>query len=163
MNSELPARSKCVLNDHMNNMAADRHLFEYWISAAKPWGRIHSAVRGWQRRMVWQAVVSDSLLLKRLIDLAVASAALLALSPLFGLVVLVIKLDDRGPIFFCQQRVGLRGRTFAMWKFRSMRCDAEILKACLAQHNEIAGGVMFQDEEGSADHMRWQMVAQVLD
>jgi lipopolysaccharide/colanic/teichoic acid biosynthesis glycosyltransferase len=89
-------------------------------------------------------VVGGSLLFKRLIDLAVACAALLALSPLLGLAALLVKLEDRGPVFFCQRRVGLRGRTFAMWKFRSMRRDAETLKANLMQHNEMAGGVIFK-------------------
>jgi lipopolysaccharide/colanic/teichoic acid biosynthesis glycosyltransferase len=124
--------------------AADRHLFEYWSSAASPLGRVHIAVRSWRRRVVWQAVVGGSLFLKRLVDLVVASIALLALSPLLGLVAVLVKLEDRGSIFFCQSRVGLRGRTFAMWKFRSMRRDAEALKDQLAEHNEMAGGVIFK-------------------
>jgi lipopolysaccharide/colanic/teichoic acid biosynthesis glycosyltransferase len=127
-----------------SDAAADRDALEYWSKAATPMGRARIAVRSWGRRIVWHGVVGGSLLVKRTIDLAVASAALLALSPLLGLSALLVKLEDRGPVFFCQRRVGLRGRTFGMWKFRSMRRDAEALKASLTQRNEMAGGVIFK-------------------
>jgi len=107
-------------------------------------GRAHIAVRSWRRRILWQGVVGGSLLLKRVIDLAVASCALLALSPVLGLTAVLVKLEDGGPVFFRQKRVGFRGRLFSMWKFRSMRRDAEALKARLVQHNEMAGGVIFK-------------------
>jgi lipopolysaccharide/colanic/teichoic acid biosynthesis glycosyltransferase len=126
------------------HLAADRHVFEYWSQAATPVGRARIAARSWGRRIVWHGVVGGSLLLKRLIDLAVASSALLALSPILGLAALLIKLEDGGPVFFCQPRVGLRGRIFGIWKFRSMRRDAEALKARLIEHNEMAGGVTFK-------------------
>ena len=57
---------------------------------------------------------------KRLFDLAASSAGLLLLAPLFALVALLIKLDDRGPVFFRQERIGYRGRPFNIWKFRTM-------------------------------------------
>ena len=133
-----------ALDDRESPPAFDRHAFDYWSGAATPVGRARIAVRSWLRRIVWQGVVRGSRALKRLIDLAVACAALLALSPLLGLAALLIKLEDGGPIFFCQRRVGLRGRIFGMWKFRSMRRDAEALKARLAQQNEMAGGVTFK-------------------
>ncbi|CAN7472932.1 sugar transferase [Terrabacter sp. LjRoot27] len=58
---------------------------------------------------------------KRVFDVAVSGAALVALSPAFGVVSLVIRLDSRGPAFFRQERVGLNGRTFRIHKFRTMR------------------------------------------
>jgi exopolysaccharide biosynthesis polyprenyl glycosylphosphotransferase len=124
--------------------AADRQAFEYWTKAATPTGRARIILRSWTRRIVWQAVIGGSLLLKRTIDLVVAFLAVLALSPILGLAALLVKLEDHGPIFFCQKRVGLRGRVFGMWKFRSMRRDAEALKASLASQNEMAGGVIFK-------------------
>jgi len=63
---------------------------------------------------------------KRLFDLSVAVALLLFTLPLTLLVALLIRCDSRGPIFYLQQRVGLSGRTFTMYKFRSMVEDAEI-------------------------------------
>jgi exopolysaccharide biosynthesis polyprenyl glycosylphosphotransferase len=59
------------------------------------------------------------------LDLACALALLLATLPLLLLVALAIKLDSRGPIFYGQERVGLGGRRFTVYKFRSMRVDAE--------------------------------------
>jgi exopolysaccharide biosynthesis polyprenyl glycosylphosphotransferase len=79
--------------------------------------------------------------LKRLLDIAVSSVALLALSPLLLLVALAVKLTSRGSLLFRQERVGLHGRTFGMLKFRSMVSNAEALKAALTQQNEQAGPV----------------------
>jgi lipopolysaccharide/colanic/teichoic acid biosynthesis glycosyltransferase len=60
---------------------------------------------------------------KRLFDLATAGAALVALSPLFLLVAIAIKIDSPGPIFFSQLRHGQWNRPFRLWKFRSFRND----------------------------------------
>ena len=57
---------------------------------------------------------------KRVLDLFMASAGLLLLSPLFLLVAMAIKLDSRGPVVFSQRRSGFNGRTFRIYKFRSM-------------------------------------------
>lgn len=57
---------------------------------------------------------------KRVMDCLVAGVALLLLWPLFLIIALSIKLDDGGPAFFGQERVGRRGRPFRMWKFRTM-------------------------------------------
>ncbi len=59
-------------------------------------------------------------MVKRTIDFLVASLALLLISPLFALVAICIKLDSRGPVFFRQERVGRFGRTFRIFKFRTM-------------------------------------------
>ena len=71
-------------------------------------------------------VVSPSaLLLKRVLDV-VAAAVLLALTaPLMLLAALALRLDSPGPVFYRQVRVGLRGKLFTLWKFRSMQTDAE--------------------------------------
>jgi len=66
-----------------------------------------------------------SSLLKRSMDVAIAIAALLVLLPFFPLLVFLIKLEDKGPIFYRQERMGLDGKSFMIWKFRSMRTDAE--------------------------------------
>jgi exopolysaccharide biosynthesis polyprenyl glycosylphosphotransferase len=64
-------------------------------------------------------------MLKRAIDLAGASLGLIVLGPLLLVVALAILLTSGRPILYCQERVGLRGRIFRMYKFRSMRVDAE--------------------------------------
>ena len=60
---------------------------------------------------------------KRLADIVVAGALLIVLAPLFVLVAMVLKLSDRGAVFFAQRRSGLRGREFTIYKFRTMRAD----------------------------------------
>jgi Undecaprenyl-phosphate glucose phosphotransferase len=63
--------------------------------------------------------------LKRVFDLAVASLGVVVLSPVLLLVALWVKLDSKGPVLYAQERVGLNGRRFKMYKFRTMRSDAE--------------------------------------
>lgn len=62
---------------------------------------------------------------KRLFDLSLTLPALLILMPFWAAVALWIKLDSTGPIFFMQERVGLNGRIFRIFKFRTMCVDAE--------------------------------------
>lgn len=62
---------------------------------------------------------------KRLLDVVLSGAGLLGSAPLWALIALLIKLDDRGPVFYGQSRVGRGGRRFTGWKFRSMVPDAD--------------------------------------
>jgi len=62
---------------------------------------------------------------KRGSDLLIATAALTILSPIWLMIALLIKLDSRGPIFYKQERVGMDGRIFLFYKFRSMRAGAD--------------------------------------
>jgi len=64
-------------------------------------------------------------ILKRTIDLVAAAALLILLSPIWLALLLLIYLTSRGPVFFRQERVGLDGRRFTMYKFRSMKQAAE--------------------------------------
>ena len=66
-------------------------------------------------------------MIKRIFDASLAAAGLVASFPLWLLIPLAIKLEDGGPVFFPQQRVGQGGRVFMALKFRSMRPDAEAL------------------------------------
>jgi exopolysaccharide biosynthesis polyprenyl glycosylphosphotransferase len=76
---------------------------------------------------------------KTVFDTVVAGLGLLLLAPLFLLIAARIKLHDRGPVFFRQVRVGKDGRTFQVFKFRTMVVDAEGKKDELADSNEAAG------------------------
>jgi Undecaprenyl-phosphate glucose phosphotransferase len=64
-------------------------------------------------------------MVKRSMDLLIAAAALVVLVPFLPLVALAIWLEDRGPIFYRQERMGLDGKPFMIVKFRSMRINAE--------------------------------------
>jgi exopolysaccharide biosynthesis polyprenyl glycosylphosphotransferase len=77
-----------------------------------------------------------SLVGKTVMDLTLALFAIVAFLPLMAIVALCIKADDRGPVLFSQERIGLRGRTFRIWKFRSMAVDAESRRAELQAESE---------------------------
>ena len=62
---------------------------------------------------------------KRALDMLLAGAGLAVSAPLWLIIAVLIKMEDRGPVFFNQERVGLAGRRFAALKFRSMLPDAE--------------------------------------
>lgn len=78
---------------------------------------------------------------KRVMDILLSGAGLIILSPVLLLVALVIKGTSKGPVIFAQERVGLNGRPFQMYKFRSMVVNAEELKERLAHLNEMSGPV----------------------
>jgi sugar transferase (PEP-CTERM system associated) len=63
--------------------------------------------------------------LKRALDLAIASAAFVLSAPFMVLTALAVYLDSNGPVLYCQERVGENGTLFTLFKFRSMRVDAE--------------------------------------
>jgi exopolysaccharide biosynthesis polyprenyl glycosylphosphotransferase len=79
------------------------------------------------------------LLAKRLMDLTFVLASMPLILPVMGLIALAIKLDDGGPVFFVQERVGLRKRLFPMLKFRSMVVDAEAKMKEIEHLNEAEG------------------------
>src|SRR5437660_3421781 len=84
--------------------------------------------RGRARRMLdrpWTGLPATGRLAKRVMDIGVSAVLLTLFSPLLACVALAILLSSGRPIFYQQQRVGQRGRLFRMFKFRSMRNDAE--------------------------------------
>ena len=74
-------------------------------------------------------------------DVILSGMGLIVLSPVLFLVGLAIKLTSKGPVIFNQERVGLNGRPFEMYKFRSMVVNAEELKEKLVYLNEMSGPV----------------------
>ncbi len=83
----------------------------------------------------------SSELLKRGMDVAAAGLGLVVLGPLFVMLTLAVKLDSRGPVFFRQRRIGRRGATFSMLKFRSMVDGADGMKDEVRSLNEVHGGL----------------------
>lgn len=91
-------------------------------------------------RVVMQMVHQDHrVLIKDVIDRALAFAGLMVLWPVFAMIAVAIKLSAPGPVFFVQQRFGLNKRRFGMIKFRSMVVDAEAKQAALEHLNENSG------------------------
>jgi exopolysaccharide biosynthesis polyprenyl glycosylphosphotransferase len=93
------------------------------------------------RMLIWSIRSKIVRSLKRVLDITVASGALVLASPLMLLTAIVIKLDSRGPVLFKQIRVGKDGEHFGCYKFRSMYVDAEQRKAALMAMNEADGPV----------------------
>jgi lipopolysaccharide/colanic/teichoic acid biosynthesis glycosyltransferase len=112
----------------------DQEIINYWLDAGTTVGRARRRFGQRRKRLLWSVTVNSARWVKRAIDVA----------PVFAATAGAIKLEDSGPVFFRQQRVGLRGRLFGMWKFRSMVVNAEKLKDQLARENEMQGGVTFK-------------------
>lgn len=103
-------------------MAEDSHVRANVLSVSMVADRLslcaaEAPIQGW------------SLWVKRAEDLVLSGLAFVALAPVIALVALAIKLDSPGPVYFRQTRVGFNGRTFQLWKFRSMYADQSDLHA----------------------------------
>lgn len=111
-----------------------------------------SGHRLYLRNATEQPVLLDSLpqyinsayAVKRVLDIVCSALALIISSPLMLGVAIAIKLDDGGPVFFSQTRIGLHGRPFKMYKFRSMVTNAEDLKKKLAEENGQSDRFIFK-------------------
>ena len=86
-------------------------------------------------------VSQSRLVVKRAIDLLAAGSLLVLLSPLVLVIGLLVKATSRGPVLFRQQRCGLNGRRFTLYKFRTMVADAEARRSEVAHLNEMDGPV----------------------
>lgn len=76
-------------------------------------------------RLFREPLSSGARILKRTFDLVVAALASVLLLPLWLLIALIIKLDSKGPVFYTQERVGMDGRLFLLYKFRTMKAGAD--------------------------------------
>jgi lipopolysaccharide/colanic/teichoic acid biosynthesis glycosyltransferase len=115
-------------------------MVERLVAAQSPWGRFRLRAYARAKGFAWRAVVGSALVVKRALDIVVSLAALIALSPILGVLALLVKLDG-GPAFFRQTRIGLNGRPFKMLKFRSMVVDAEAHLRALLEKHATAGSV----------------------
>ncbi|HAX75269.1 MAG TPA: glucosyl transferase, partial [Cyanobacteria bacterium UBA11372] len=95
-------------------------------------------------RYGYPPILGSDFWVKRFVDIVASSIILLLISPLLLLIAFSIRFDSPGPIFFKQTRIGLKGRRFKVWKFRTMVINAEKLIKELEAKNEMKGGVMFK-------------------
>jgi lipopolysaccharide/colanic/teichoic acid biosynthesis glycosyltransferase len=100
------------------------------------WLRLHVRLQRW--RVEWHAHGAE--VTKRGLDILGSAILLVLLGPLFAIIALLLKLQDGGPVFFVQKRVGKFGSEFKMYKFRSMCLNAEArLKEVLAKNHHQEG------------------------
>lgn len=87
-------------------------------------------------------------IIKRIFDIIASSIGLILLSPLFLVLAILIKMDDpAGGVFYSQTRLGLKQRTFKMYKFRSMCTDADEKLKNLLKYNEVEGAMFKMKED----------------
>lgn len=91
-----------------------------------------------------QKIHPSQAVIKRLLDVVVSLTLILLLSPALLLIVVLIHITTSGPAVFVQKRVGLKGKIFKLYKFRSMAKNAEEQKERLLSENEMRDGVMFK-------------------
>ncbi len=84
-----------------------------------------SSLRRSLKTLSYRIVISWRRMVKRALDLTVSITGITVSAPVMVLIALAIKLDSRGPVFFKQARVGMKGKIFNMYKFRTMCQDAE--------------------------------------
>ena len=86
----------------------------------------------------WEAIA------KRVFDIVFSIIAIILTSPIMLITAIAIKIDSPGPAIFKQVRVGMNGRHFKIWKFRSMRINADEMKKELLEQHEVQDGKMFK-------------------
>ena len=128
----------------MTDQELDKLLIKRFLETQTPLGRIRLKVSALWKQYSWRAVVSSALFFKRAFDLVASFTFLVVFSPLFFLIAILIKLEDGGPVFFPQKRVGKFGCVFKMWKFRSMCLDAEEQMKNLLEKNQHKDGITFK-------------------
>lgn len=128
----------------VSHAALNPLLLQRFASFQSPAARLRMrAYLAW-KRAAWRAVVRGAHVTKRGLDIVGSSCALVGLTPLLLLIATAIKCEDRGSIIFAQTRVGRYGRQFKMFKFRSMRPDAEQRLKELLGTNHHQTGVTFK-------------------
>ena len=105
----------------------------------KKWGKQIHTIGGFRKSNVSQNI-------RRLIDIAGGLAGCVPLVIAYPFVALAIKKEDGGPVIYAQKRVGYNGREFDMYKFRSMKVNADAELDNLKSDNEMQGNYMFKVE-----------------
>lgn len=142
----LPQHSADALVQELVSMGVQVYISTHLANPRKM--QPHSEqVRFGQRLSAFAAAVHKPahLRLKRAFDIVFGLLGCLAAAPVIALVAVPLKLESKGPLFFAQTRVGKNGRTFKIYKLRTMYADAEARKAQLLAQNEMQG-LMFKME-----------------
>jgi lipopolysaccharide/colanic/teichoic acid biosynthesis glycosyltransferase len=101
----------------------------------------------WKQRsrlVFWEGMLRSLLVVKRLVDIVFSLISIILLLPIFLLVSLSILIEDGFPVIYTSKRVGLNGREFQFYKFRSMVRNADQLRENLEGQNESDDGITFK-------------------
>jgi len=127
--TNLPSVKLLELADKPKNKTKS-NKYKYWIS--------RNFNIGLRKPIQWQC--------KRLLDFILSFAGIILCLPVLIIIAAAIKLESKGPVLFKQRRIGLYGREFYMYKFRSMKQDAEKYLDLIKDKNET-NGIMFKMSE----------------
>jgi exopolysaccharide biosynthesis polyprenyl glycosylphosphotransferase len=127
-------------------LACEAEGVEAWVSAnfiQTLFTRVQFDQFAGQPLLIYRSTppMSMELLFKRILDLVGSAVLLVVTSPLMLATAIAVRLDSPGPVLFSQNRSGLRGRAFRMYKFRTMVTNAEQGRAELEDRNEMSGPV----------------------
>ncbi|MBD2690450.1 sugar transferase [Anabaena catenula] len=89
-------------------------------------------------------IIGKDFWIKRIFDVCFATLFLIFTFPVYLTIAIAIKLDSPGSVFYRQTRIGLHGKKFKVWKFRTMRPDADKLQKELEALNEVKDGIIFK-------------------
>ena len=122
----------------VNNKQQNKHKLEKKIILGCP--QYHWIARSYniQNKNAYQAYA------KRFLDLMLCIPGIIFLSPLFFIISLIIKLESSGPVIYKQKRLGLNGKEFYMYKFRSMYNSAERHEDAIRSKFDIDDQIMFK-------------------
>jgi exopolysaccharide biosynthesis polyprenyl glycosylphosphotransferase len=126
----------------LNELGVQVDIVPRFFEVISPGGDVHTVEGLPMWGLPHAKLPSSSKLIKRAVDLAGSSFALLTLAPLMALIAVAIKCDSRGPVFFRQVRMGVGNNTFSIWKFRTMALGADARKHEVAHLNKhlLPGG-----------------------
>jgi lipopolysaccharide/colanic/teichoic acid biosynthesis glycosyltransferase len=128
----------------INDEQLSAFLVRRYSAAQNPMGRFWLQFYVARRKLYARWISSGNETLKRSLDVVCSFLALTCIAPIVGFIALLVWIEDGGPLFFSQTRVGRYGREFKMFKIRSMCLDAEQkLKELLAK-NQHREGVTFK-------------------
>jgi lipopolysaccharide/colanic/teichoic acid biosynthesis glycosyltransferase len=117
-----------------------KRLIAAGTASGRRWLELQVRYNNWS----WTMMLAAGEVAKRLFDIVVSACFLVGLGPLFALIAMLIRLEDGKPVIFEQIRVGRHGCHFKMYKFRSMRPDAEKQLEKLLAQNHHREGVTFK-------------------
>lgn len=128
----------------LKNAGIDLRVVPIGLELPSQWSEIKMIDGFTTLRFRSPPILGSDFWLKRGFDVVVSLTIIILASPVFLMIALLIRLDSPGPIFYKQNRVGLKGRHFKVWKFRTMVTNAEQLLKQLEAKNEMKDGVMFK-------------------
>jgi lipopolysaccharide/colanic/teichoic acid biosynthesis glycosyltransferase len=128
----------------MNNSPIDVRWLDHLWTMLSPVGRWRLNLHVLCQRWLWRWRTEGGEVVKRMLDVIASALFLTIFSPLYLIIAILVRLEDGGPAIFTQIRVGRFGQTFRMYKFRSMRPDAEGLLAQVIAQNQHKEGVTFK-------------------